>query len=191
MTDLPRLESGAGRARRRVVLTGPECTGKTTLARHLADVFRVPLALEYARIYLEEHGPAYDYPLLLALSRAHQTYQREHVPDPVPLGVLDTDLTNYVIWSEVVFGRCDAELRRRADAEADHVYLLCAPDLPWTPDPLRENPTDRDRLFELHRAEIRRLNRPCETVDGLGPARMRNAEAAFRRLARLPGENRA
>jgi len=166
----------------RVVLTGAECSGKTTLAAHLAGRFGAPLALEYARWYLERHGPAYDYPLLRRLCRCHEAWQRRRVPARAPLGVFDTDTLNYKIWCDVVYGRCHPEIRRRVERERRHVYLLCAPDLPWEYDPLRENPNDREQLFERHRREIERLGRPCIVISGRGEIRYRRAEAAFRRL---------
>ncbi len=166
----------------RVVLTGPESSGKTALTVFLAERFRVPFAPEYARAFLEAHGPDYTYELLLDMSRAHVAFQRERVPAHAPLGLLDTDLLNYKVWCEVVFGRCHGPILRAIERESDHVYLLCAPDLPWEPDPLRENPHDRGRLFERHLREIERLGRPYRTVRGRGPARFAAAEAAFREL---------
>ncbi len=171
------------RSRLRIVLAGPESSGKSTLAVHLATAFDVPLAPEYAREYLEAHGPRYDYDLLLPMSRGHVASQRRHVPDTAAFGILDTDLLNYKIWSEVVFGRCHPEILAGIDAEDDHVYLLCYPDLPWIPDPLRENPSDRDRLFALHVREIERLGRAFVVIRGIGTARFECAERAFRRLA--------
>jgi nicotinamide riboside kinase len=142
--------------------------------------------MEYARYYLETHGPAYDYDLLLPMSRQHQAYQRLHVPDDAPLGVLDTDLINYKIWCEVAYGRCHPEIVEAMERETNHVYLLCAPDLPWQFDPLREHPREREMLFDRHVREIERLGRPYEVVRGEGPARYTCAEAAFRRITGGP-----
>ncbi|HRT04944.1 MAG TPA: ATP-binding protein [Kiritimatiellia bacterium] len=167
----------------RIVLAGPESTGKSRLAAHLAKRYRVPCAPEYARIYLEANGPEYDYALLRRLAGDHLVHQARCVPALAPLGILDTDLINYKIWCDVVFGRCHPEILEALARETNHAYLLCAPDVPWAPDPLRENPHDRPALFERHRREIERLGRPFGVVTGLGRARYRNAEAAFEKLA--------
>ncbi len=166
----------------RIVLTGPESSGKSVLAAWLADRLGLPWAREYARIHLETHGPAYDYGLLLDLSRRHLRYQREQVPDEAPLGILDTDLINYKIWCEVAYGRCPPEILAAMRAETGHRYLLCCPDLPWEYDPLREHRTQRRMLFDRHRSEIRRLGRPFETIDGIGEVRHQRALAAVERL---------
>lgn len=166
----------------RIILTGAESSGKSTLTRQLGEVLNIPYALEYARFYLEENGPSYDYDLLKKMSRLHRAYQREQVPADAPIGIFDTDLINYKIWAEEVFGKCPEEVEQGVLEEADHLYLLCAPDLPWEPDPLRENPTDRERLFELHQKEIEQLGRRYEIVRGTGEERLACAEAALKRL---------
>ncbi|MCD6527957.1 MAG: ATP-binding protein [Desulfuromonas sp.] len=166
----------------RIVITGAESSGKSTLTQHLADVFGLPYALEYARYYLEENGPEYDLERLTQLSRLHLNYQLETVPLSVPCGIFDTDLINYKIWAEEVFGSCPDEISTGVERESSHVYLICKPDLPWEPDPLRENPYDRQRLYQHHLEELIRLKRPYEEVEGVGRARMVNAEAALRRL---------
>lgn len=166
----------------RIVLTGAESSAKSTLTQTLGEALNIPYALEFARFYLEKHGPDYDDELLRKMAHLHRDWQREQVPPSAPLGIFDTDLINYKIWAEEVFGKCPPEIIEGIEAEAEHVYLLCAPDLPWEPDPLRENPTDRDRLFELHRAEIERLGRRYEIVRGTGDERLACAKEAFRNL---------
>lgn len=161
-------------------MSGPESTGKSALTSHLAGVFGVPYAQEYARIYLEKNGPSYDFDLLLQLSREHKDYQWSCVPASAPVGIFDTDLINYKIWCEVVYGRCHDEIIRRMNEETNHVYLLCYPDLPWTFDPLRENPNNRDELFALHVQAIEQLGRPYHIIRGVDGARRVAAERAVR-----------
>ncbi|MEN8198616.1 MAG: ATP-binding protein [Thermodesulfobacteriota bacterium] len=166
----------------RVIISGAESSGKSTITRHLAKLFDLPYALEFARFYLEEHGPQYDLELLKKMGRLHLDYQRERVVPDAPMGIFDTDLINYKIWAEKVFGSCPPEILAGMEGEKDHLYLLCEPDLVWEPDPLRENPYDRQELFQHHVDEVVRLGRPYELVNGSGRARLENAEAAFRRL---------
>lgn len=166
----------------RIVLTGPESTGKSALTVYLAKRFSAPFADEYARVYLERHGPAYDYELLLDLSRGHRAWQAGRIPAAAPLGFLDTDLINYKIWCDVAFGRCHAEILEAMEADRHHRYLLCFPDLPWESDPLREHPNDRMMLFDRHRAEIERLGRRYEIITGTGPEREEKAREAVVRL---------
>lgn len=166
----------------RIVITGAESSGKSTLAEQLGEVLQVPVAKEYARIYLEQYGPEYDLEQLIHLSQWHQQYQQTQVPPASPLGIFDTDLINYKIWAEVVFGGCPAVISDALETEVSHRYLLCKPDLPWQSDPLRTHPHDREMLYQCHLNEIRRLKRPYEIVEGIGEQRLVNAEAAVKRL---------
>lgn len=174
----------------RIVITGAESSGKSHLTQHLGNSLQLPYALEYARYHLEENGPEYDLELLLQMSRLHLDYQQRNVPIAAPLGFFDTDLLNYKIWAEEVFGYCPAEISSRIQDESNHRYLLCKPDLPWEPDPLRENPDDFHRLYQRHRSEIIRLNRPYEEVEGVGQERNRNAEIALQRLLKIDANYR-
>ena len=166
----------------RIVITGAESSGKSSLTQHLGEVFDLPYALEYARYYLEENGPEYDLEGLKRMSCLHLSYQQETVPISTFCGIFDTDLINYKIWAEEVFGCCPVEVSSGIEQESAHVYLLCKPDLPWESDPLRENRYDCQRLYQRHLDEITRLKRPYEVVEGCGRERMVNAENALRRL---------
>ena len=166
----------------RIILTGAESSGKSSLTQYLGKFFNFPYALEYARIYLEKNGPEYDLEQLKEMARLHVNYQQKKVPISAPCGIFDTDLINYKIWTEEVFGCCPAEISRGIEQESPHVYLLCKPDLPWEPDPLRENRETLHHLYQRHLDEIIRLNRPYEVVEGLGRERETNAVAALSRL---------
>jgi len=173
----------------RIVLTGAESSGKSSLTRYLGERFTLPHAFEYARFYLEENGPDYDREKLRIMARLHLAYQSQQIPPFAPLGILDTDLINYKIWAEEVFGTCPGEILAGINKEKNHLYLLCEPDLPWEPDPLRENPNDRQRLFDRHRDEIARLGRPYETVRGTGAEREVCAAAALHKLLAKRGRD--
>ncbi|BBB26673.1 AAA family ATPase [Amphritea japonica] len=169
----------------RIIITGAESSGKSTIAEHLGRQFHLPYALEYARFYLEEKGPEYDLELLIRLSRLHLKYQRAEVDPEVPIGIFDTDMINYKIWAEEVFGHCPGQIFEAVEQESSHVYLLCKPDLPWEADLLRESPNDREILYQRHLSEVKRLNRPYVIVAGDGFQRLANAEAALESLMSL------
>jgi len=157
-----------------IVLTGPESTGKSELGKVLSAHFSIPYVPEYARWYLENLGKHYDYRRLQRLARLHKSYQQSQLPAAGPV-LLDTDLINYYLWSQVVFGSVDPWLKHALEAEGHHRYLLTYPDLPWQADPLREHPHDRLALFQRHEKEISSRKRPYRIIRGSGADRCENA----------------
>lgn len=157
-----------------IVLTGPESTGKSALCQALGAHFNVPGVPEYARWYLENLGRDYNYRRLQRLARLHKSYQESQLPPSGPV-FLDTDLINYYIWSKVIFGKVDAWIEAALQKEQHHRYLLAYPDLPWQPDPLRENPHNRLALFQHYKKEISSLKRPFRIIRGSGTHRLENA----------------
>jgi len=171
----------AGEFLMRIVITGAESSGKSTLTEQLSQRLNLPFAPEYARVYLEQNGQDYDLDQLVHLSQLHRAYQQAQIGD-APLAIFDTDLINYKVWAEVVFGHCPTMISDAMTEESSHRYLLCKPDIPWQPDPLRHNPNDREMLYQRHLSEIQQLNRRYEIVAGVGELRLVNALAAFERL---------
>ncbi len=69
--------------------------------------------------------------------------------------ICDTTLQTIKIWSLEKFKKYDDWFLTQENNYTH--YLLCDPSIPWEPDPLRENPTDRDRLFNLYLKELEGL----------------------------------
>jgi nicotinamide riboside kinase len=140
---------------RKIVITGPESSGKTTLSVALSTYLTLPLVPEYARQYLEDRGGAYDRSDLLMIAQGQATLERRAVSLGADAIICDTDLLTIVIWSDEKYGCCDTLIRDMYERDKPDLYLLCKPDIPWEPDPLRENPSDRDRLMDLYSAALR------------------------------------
>jgi nicotinamide riboside kinase len=168
--------------RKRIVITGPESSGKSTLAAWLAEEFEVPMATEFARIYLETYGAGYDESTVIAMAQLHLIHQQEMVPVDAPLGIFDTDLLNFKIWCDVAYSHCDASILAGIEQESNHVYLVCYPDLPWVADPLREHPDERLLLFERHLTEIKKTGREYIIIRGEGENRKMAAREAMKQL---------
>lgn len=137
------------------VTTGPESTGKTTLATQLSDLLRAPLVTEVAREYLGAKyraDPGFSYQQHDLLTIAREQHQQEaallaHAPQAI---VCDTDLLVLMIWSDVRYGACDPWISTTFEtslATTNRTYLLCDHHIPWQSDPLREHPDERANLF--------------------------------------------
>lgn len=160
---------------KKIIITGPESTGKSWLTKKLGEHFKVPFADEYARHYLEENGPNYDFDALEKIIKGHKSHQLKAIQKAENLVFLDTDLLNFKIWEELVFQKTHDFLEKEIEKEDDHLYLLTYPDIPWEKDPLRENPDNRLELFELHLDLIKQHGRPYQVVKGEYNTRFINA----------------
>ena len=153
----------------RIVVTGPESTGKSTLCRELAKHFQTRWVPEYARAYLEEKGPAYTEEDLWLIAQGQMRSEKEitasiPVSNSPGLVFVDTDLHVIRIWGEYVFGSCDNRVLKHIAEQACDLYLLCDTDLPWTPDPLREYPDSKERrhIFQYYLDTM--INQPAPWV---------------------------
>lgn len=153
------IQMGRGKACFRILLTGPESSGKTLLARRLSVLLDAILVEEYAREYLHQRGGRYEEADLLAIWRGQAAKERAY-PWASCL-VCDTGPLVIAVWSAVKYGRVHPEIEAAAAALDYDLILLCAPDLPWDPDPLREAPdaVDRWRLFRRYQAKLAKSGR--------------------------------
>lgn len=147
----------------KLILTGPESSGKTTLSRILATHFDVNLVEEYARAYLENKFTSTDGKYqpddLVQIAQGQYHLEQQTIQQAYkPLIICDTDLLTIIIWSKEVFGYCDdiiENLYKRPIDNISELYLLCSPDdVEWEFDTLRENPHDRHRLFEVYEKNL-------------------------------------
>jgi NadR type nicotinamide-nucleotide adenylyltransferase len=169
---------------RKIVVIGPESTGKSTLCEELAAHFHTEWVREYAREYLEERGMGYSYETLSTIAKGQLALEDAGAAHLDGLLFIDTDLYVIKVWSEYVFGRCEAWVldeivRRKYDA-----YLLCNTDLPWADDPLREYPDPgiRERLFHIYKDLLINQSVPWAEIGGVADARLRYAIDAVERL---------
>jgi NadR type nicotinamide-nucleotide adenylyltransferase len=156
---------------KRVVLTGSECTGKTTLAQSLASAFGAPVSEEFSRRYADRHrgglGPVDVEPIARGQIEAEDGAR---TPGAI-LVVHDTDLVSTVVYARHYYGECPAWIvaaarRRRAD-----LYLLCHPDVLWTGDGIRDQPEHREHIHRAFADTLAEIGARVVDVRGLGPGR--------------------
>lgn len=137
-----------------LVFTGPESSGKTTSAERISNLYHLPLVAEYAREYLNRNGPSYTFNDIQRIAEK-QIEQEGEANQNHPLIICDTDLVTLEIWALEKYGK---SLHLNDARSTKKHYLLCYPDIPWEPDPLRENPSDRVRLFDVYQSYLNDIN---------------------------------
>ena len=145
----------------KIIVTGPESSGKTTLCNSLSKHFNLPFSKEYAREYLATLKRDYNPDDLLKIAKGQ--LQTEN-----GLQLLDTDLITLKIWSKYKYGSCDKWILEQIETQKSEkrFYLLCSPDIPWQADKQRENPNNREELFEIYKQELGNLEHNYFIVEG-------------------------
>ena len=167
---------------RKVVVTGPESSGKTSMAESLSVYFNAPLVHEYSRVYLNELERNYRKEDLVEIAKGQLQLENWALKDHEDLIICDTSLEVIKIWSEYKYDSCDPLIIELLEKSLPDVYLLMKPDLPWEPDPLRENPYDREYLYKLYLKELERLKVPYFEIKGAGEARFQKGESIVKNL---------
>ena len=147
-----------------IVITGPESSGKTTLAKALEKALNVGYTEEYAREYLKRNSN-YNQEDLLIIAKRQLQNEKENLN---PTAIHDTDLITIKIWSEYKYNHCNPWITEQIELQKNEnrLYLLCKSDIPWEADPLRENPNNRAELFEIYLSEIENTKHPYFIIKG-------------------------
>ncbi|MDN4164476.1 ATP-binding protein [Cytophagales bacterium LB-30] len=159
----------------KVAITGPESTGKSYLAKALAKHYATQWVPEFARQYLETLGRPYAYSDILTMAQGQKKEEIRLGAKANSLLFCDTELINHKIWSLHKYGRVDEWIEASIRTQPYDVYLLCDIDMPWEPDPLRENPDERFFFFHWFQKEIKVLEKPFYTISGMGAQRVQRA----------------
>jgi NadR type nicotinamide-nucleotide adenylyltransferase len=169
---------------KKIVVLGPESTGKSTLCAELAKHYNTSWCPEYARQFLNENGTKYSYEDLLTIAKGQLAGEDAHVENASDLLIIDTDMYVMKVWCEYVFNNCHPFILEQINSRKYDVYLLCDIDLPWTADEMREYPNEEPRreLFTIYKELLINQNTPWGIVQGTGDARTQNAVALIKEL---------
>ncbi len=159
------------------VLTGPESTGKSDLSLQLSEHFNGWVVKEYARHYVENLSGEYTFEDVELIARQqivdyNRALNKSGKEQPV---FFDTFLIITKVWFEEVFNCCPLWLHQAIQTYKIDYALLCAPDLPWAADGVRENPHLRAYLFDRYAMELDYYGIPYNIVRGQGEKRLLNA----------------
>ncbi|MGB0259806.1 MAG: AAA family ATPase [Flavobacteriaceae bacterium] len=164
----------------KVVLYGPESTGKSTLAQKLAKHYNTLWVPEYARTYLQkkwdEHQAVCTIEDLVPIAYGQMHSENQKAAQANNILFCDTDLLVTQTYSEIYFeGQCPPIIREYVQKNTYDLYLLMSTDLPWIADDLRDRPNDRSHMFERFQQSLIDHNKPYVIISGDGDTRFKMA----------------
>jgi len=169
------------------VVTGSECTGKTTLAANLAHALGCPWIPEYSRTYAESAGRLLSSADVEPIARGQMEREDAALASRPAQLVLDTDLVSTVVYANAYYGSCPAWIEEESRARRADLYLLCDVDLPWEADGVRDLPHARLEMHKRFADLLAALGATVRTVSGVGAARMQSTLAAITAVAQGRG----
>jgi NadR type nicotinamide-nucleotide adenylyltransferase len=169
----------------RVVVTGSESTGKTTLAEQLARHFRAELVPEFVREYAEARHGVIEYADHGPIARGQMALEDAAMERGKPIVVQDTDLLSTVVYCEHYFGKCPAWIAEAARNRAPDLYLFCEVDVPWIADGVRDRGHMREEMQHLFRNAVRDSGAPVAVITGDRTERLARATEAVDALLLL------
>ena len=159
----------------RVCLTGAESTGKSELARRLAEHFEAPWVPEYSREYAERVARDLSYVDVMPIARGQMELESKIASAARDLLILDTDLVSTVVYARHHFGACPAMVEGLARSRVADLYLLLDVDVPWVADPVRDSGGTRDALHQRFCDVLEEFAANVREISGAWDGRLRQA----------------
>ena len=167
---------------KKIIVTGPESSGKTTLFNQLTKYYKIDGVNEYAREYIGSLKREYNYQDILKIAKVQFNNEQELYTSKQNFLLNDTDLLTLEIWCEFKYGKCHSFILDNLRNHLPNIYLLCYPDIPWEFDPQRENPNDRLDLFNIYENKIKYLKVEYHIIKGDIPKRLESAKTIINNI---------
>lgn len=174
---------------KKIVVIGPESTGKSTLCEQLAAHYKTNWCPEFAREYLTQHGTDYTYDDLLKIAMGQLELEDALLSEAKnDLYFIDTDMYVMKVWCEVAFEACHPWILKQIAKRYYDLYFLCNVDLPWTPDELREYPDldMRKKLFKMYKDIMVNSGAKWVEISGSHNERLQTAVSVINTLISAP-----
>lgn len=163
---------------RKIVIIGPESTGKSTLSAQLAEYYQTCWCPEFAREYLLDNGKQYNYGDLLNIAHGQLELEDTMITQAKNgFYFIDTDMYVMKVWCEVAFEKCHTWILKQIAQRSYDLYLLCDTDLPWVKDELREYPDlhFRQKLFHIYKDILINQKTRWSVISGTDTQRLQMA----------------
>jgi NadR type nicotinamide-nucleotide adenylyltransferase len=159
----------------RVVFTGSESTGKSTIAAAVAQHYGVEVVPEFVRSFAEQRGGVIEFSDHGAIARGQMALEDQYRERGTRLLIQDTDLLSTVVYCRHYFGRCPGWIEEAAFERRPDLYLLCNIDAPWVADGVRDRGHIRDEMQQLFEAAVTASHAASANISGAPDVRLARA----------------
>ncbi len=160
---------------KKIAITGPESTGKSTLSKQLADHYKTVWVPEFARSYIDRLDRSYEQKDLSVIAKGQISHENQMIAKANGILICDTELTVIKIWSEYKFENTDPFIDFNCTNNPYDFYLLMDIDLPWIFDKQREQPDRRQFFFDWFQRDFQSRNLNYHIISGSSTQRFQNA----------------
>jgi NadR type nicotinamide-nucleotide adenylyltransferase len=169
---------------KKIVVIGPESTGKSTLSEALAKELNTVWVPEYARKYLEQRNNLYTEADLALIAKGQIATEDSAAAKAGDWLVCDTDLNVIKVWAEHKYKRCDQRVLEEIAKRKYDLYLLTYIDIAWEEDPLREHAEEdmRQYFYNVYRDIVQNSGLPWADIRGEHETRLTTALNAIHDL---------
>ena len=167
----------------RVVITGAESTGKTTLAQALASYYSEPWTEEYVRNYVDRLDRSLQPEDLEPIARGQLTTEDAKLEQARRLIIHDTNIMSFIVYARHYFN-AELDWVNQSFKERNYsLYMLCAPDIPWESDPSqRDSPEAREQLYDIFKTQLKSLKLPHLEIQGSKEGRLQQAVTIINKM---------
>lgn len=162
----------------KVVLTGPESTGKSTIASQLASHYKTVWVKEYLRNFAEKkysQNQKLYYSDNLLIAKGQLDLEAEAIEKANKFIFCDTDILQTFIYSHEYYNKVQFEIEELLKESSADLYILSNLDVSWIEDPLRDKPNDRNRMFNIFEQTLIKFNKKYIVLKGKDDIRLQNA----------------
>jgi HTH-type transcriptional repressor of NAD biosynthesis genes len=149
---------------KKICMYGPESTGKSTMARKMAERYHTEFVPEVAREMLTSNNFALDKIIEIGEAQTQRILEKVQIANRILF--CDTDLITTQIYSQYYLHQVpDILYGLENKVKYDH-YFLFDIDVPWIADGLRDLGDKRDYMYEIFRSELDKRKIPYTKVQG-------------------------
>ncbi len=152
---------------KKIVVIGPESTGKSELCQQLAAHYQTEWVPEFARFYLDRLEQNYEQHDLKNIAEGQLAWEDDKCEEAEKFLICDTNLIVIKVWSDHKYGQTDVWIEKSLKERKYDFYLLNNIDIPWVTDPQREHPTLRKHFLTSYRKYLESHHLPYALVSGI------------------------